>query len=510
MATNYTSDTLKTYAINTFKNTFAVPNDLNIGLVFIGRSNEFANGANQIKNIDKDERTIWDNMICLLEIQPGDVELVIPKKTWITNVKYKQYDDTIRISQLITADSANTIAPFYVYNSEGNVYKCLSNNNSALSTVEPTGSPLDGFVSTADGYTWKYMYNVPDTSRFLANNWIPVPFSIDVASVASEYSTNLSSLSVGTINVVVVEQSGSGYYHKVHDHGYSNNISYLTVTDFSNVAIGMYVVGNGITSGTHITSIDELLNRIYISSPTSNTGTSYTTTTRVVLEGDGQGATADAELVDDYIDKIDIVTWGLNYSYANVIIYGTSNSASARAVVSSKQGHGYSPALELYSKDLLIVRDIGSEGDSTEGGIIPDDITYRQYGIIMNPHKYGSNVDLTYSLANSAISQTLDVTVTAGTDYTQNEFVYQGSSLSSSTFKGLVVSQSNNIIRLSNTTGILQIGAVLKGSTVSRPVISYANTSLQRYTGDILYVNNVDGIERAPEQIEELKFIINF
>lgn len=510
MATNYTSETLKTYAINTFKNTFAVPNDLNIGLVFIGKVDEFANGANQIKNVDKDERTVWNNMVCTLEIQPGDIELILPKREWLANFKYKQYDDTVKISELATADLPNSVRPFFVYTSEGNVYKCLSNNKSSLSTIEPTGIPTNGFVQTADGYTWKYMYNIQATNRFLANNWIPVPYSIDSTSVASDYTVDLDTLTVGTINSIVVEQAGSGYFHKTHTHSFTNNISYLTVTDLPNVATGMFVQGTGIANGTYITSVSSVLGRIYLSNPTTNTGTSYTTSTRVEIIGDGLGATANAVLSGNTISKIDIVTWGSDYSYANVNIYGTSNTASARAVISSKLGHGYSPALELYAKDMIIVKTVGSEADSTEGGVIPDTITFRQYGILMNPHKYGANTDITYSIANSVMSQTTDVAVTAGTDYNINEYIFQGNDLSSATFKGLVVSQSNNIIRLTNTTGSVQIGAILKSNSVNRPVISVTNPSLEKYTGDILYVNNIDGIERAPGQVEELKFIINF
>jgi len=50
----------------------------------------------------------------------------------------------------------------YVMTSARNVYKCLSNNNSALSTVEPTGdyTSSNGNIATSDGYIWKYMYNI--------------------------------------------------------------------------------------------------------------------------------------------------------------------------------------------------------------------------------------------------------------------------------------------------------------------------------------------------------------
>jgi len=510
MSTNFISDTLKTYAINTFKNTFAVPNNLNIGLIFIGKAEDYANGIEEITNTDKDERKIWDNMIAAMEISPGDVELVLPKREWSANVKYKQFDDMVKISELSTADSANSIYSFFVYNSEGNVYKCLSNNNSSISTIEPTGVPTDGFVQTNDGYTWKYMYNIKPTNRFLTDNWMPVPYSLDIETTSSDYNTNESNLTDGTINLVIIENQGNNYFHKTHEHSYTSNSSSLVFSDLSNVATGMFVSGNGIIDGTYITSVSPSLSRIFISNPTIDSGSSYVTTTRIEIVGDGTGATASSQISNNSIENIEIITWGGGYSYANVNIYGTSNTAVARSVISSKGGHGYSPALELYATDMLIVKDVGVENDSTAGGVLPNDMFFRQYGILMNPHEMSSGEDITYSTANSVISQTTDITVTTGIDYIQYEYVYQGPTIDNSTFRGLVVSQSNNVIRLTNVKGDIKIGALLKGTSTSRSVISYKNPILERYTGDILYVNNIDGIERGAGQTEELKFVIKF
>lgn len=59
---------------------------------------------------------------------------------------------------------------FYVVTDDFNVYKCLDNNNGALSTVKPTGTPVEA-IKTSDGYVWKFLYNVPVALRnkFLSN-----------------------------------------------------------------------------------------------------------------------------------------------------------------------------------------------------------------------------------------------------------------------------------------------------------------------------------------------------
>lgn len=513
MSTTYISDTIKTYSVNSFKNIFALPNPFNVGLIFIGKADDYSNVQviDTITDTIKDEKTIWDNMIAAKIIDPGDVELVIPRHDWSANTNYKQYDDTVKISELAQEDIANSIKPFYVINSEGDVYKCLSNNYSANSTVEPIGNytSSNGFIYTTDDYVWKYMYNIKTTNRFLTQSWMPVPYSALSAATATDYDMSSTNLVEGTINSILVTNSGSGYFHKTHTYTYTNNASFLVATDISNVATGMIVTGSGIIANTYITSVDVGLNRVFLSKPTIGSGNTFNTITRVEIVGDGTDAFAEVQLSGDSIEKIIIVSPGINYLNANVNIYGTSNTATARAILPNKFGHGYSPAVELYAKDMMIVKRIG-EVDSSVGGKFPTDISFRQYGILMNPVMCACGNKISYSLANSTISQTTDVTVADGLDYEQNEYVYQGTSINNSTFKGLVVTQSNNVIRLSNVTGVPDIGALLKGSTVFRPVVSYKEHQLREYSGNIVYVNNVDPIERADGQAEELKFIIKF
>jgi hypothetical protein len=68
--------------------------------------------------------------------------------------------------------------PFYVITDEFKVYKCISNNSGAISTIKPTSTSTTAGVSetTADGYQWKYMYTINTTSleRFYTSSWVPV------------------------------------------------------------------------------------------------------------------------------------------------------------------------------------------------------------------------------------------------------------------------------------------------------------------------------------------------
>jgi hypothetical protein len=92
-------------------------------------------------------------------------------------------------------------AIFYVVTDEYNVYKCLDNNLNSPSVVKPTGTGVEPVV-TADGYMWKFMFNVPIALRnkFLTDQYIPA-----VTALRNQFYSN------GSIQTVRVSQAGSGY-----------------------------------------------------------------------------------------------------------------------------------------------------------------------------------------------------------------------------------------------------------------------------------------------------------
>jgi hypothetical protein len=109
-------------------------------------------------------------------------------------------------------------SPFYVMNSEGNIYKCIHNNYGQPSTIEPTGTSTD-YNILGDGYIWKFMLNLYDGSvqgkpfnvidTFLTDTWIPVPDRDDwktAAHIAVEDTTK-----PGEIPFIRIDDPGSGY-----------------------------------------------------------------------------------------------------------------------------------------------------------------------------------------------------------------------------------------------------------------------------------------------------------
>jgi hypothetical protein len=234
----------------------------------------------------------------------------------------------------------------------------------------------------------------------------------------------------------------------------------------------------------------------------------------VFIEGDGTLAAATANVSNGAIAKITITVPGINYSYANATIYGSAtgaNTANTRVVLTPKFGHGYNPAKELDATNVMVVERIGAV-DSTENGTISTSTSFRQYGLLRDPYKYGHISPLVSSNANTVISQTTNLTLIAGVDFTLDEFVYQGATANSAYFYGFVNSQTSNEVRLTKVQGTVTVGGTLIGATsgVSRTVVKAFDPEFEPYTGDILYAENVTKITRADGQAENVKFVIRF
>ena len=532
MSNSNISRKFKTTTTKNFRDSFKKESERKVGYIFVGKSTPWLDESNTDVVFDtvQDEKTTWDNMIAAKKVFPGDIEFVIPNLQWEANTRYKQYDDKANLDFLLseTISGANTIKPMYVVH-EGRVYKCICNNVSTLSTVPPTGnySQNQGFINTQDvqvgetGYLWKYMYTVRPSNKFFSDEWVPVPYGIEgINSV--DYDMNERNFVDGSLNKIVVTSRGSGYYNStVNVDSFIENTNILRVNEelffpTSNIRVNMSVSGVGILQGTYITELNNTTNQIVISQPTISSGggsssnNSLQITTRIVIDGDGTETIASPRIVDGEIEKIDVINAGINYTKANVIIHGSGTGANARVVLPPKYGHGFNPAVELGAKDVSIIKRIG-EIDSTENGKVPNDTSIRQYGLMVDTHKYNSNTVVDDANANTTISMTTDLTLLGGSPYTPGEMVYQGS-ITNPSFRGYVVSQDLLVVRLIDVFGTITLGSSLFGSLsdVTRPVVSIKYPDLQPYSGSILYTKNVTSIERSEGQAEEFNLIFQF
>ena len=400
MATSFKSKILAFNTAEQFKESFSEYTPT-VGYVFLGNHLPYSNDdvIDPIQDTVADAKSVWDNMYAAKKVTGYDVELVVPRFNWTANTVYRHYDDRLERDLLVTPDANVALSgvgyyeeaaeyannePMYVMNSERNVYLCIKNSLNANSTVEPSGKNLssNGNIATADGYIWKYLYNVRASNKFLTDAWMPAP----VSTSKLDYDTS-SLISVdGELVYLEVMNVGSGYIHSnITCSAFSTGTNIITVANTLTLVANMAVSGTGIAGGSHIESIDTLNLRIRLSANTSanggGSGNTLGITTRIVIDGDGTSAVpvASVNANTGAVESITLTTYGRGYTRANVLIYGTGTGANVRAVLPPKFGHGYNAAKQLGATNVMVATRIG-EIDSTEDGLISTDTTFRPQG----------------------------------------------------------------------------------------------------------------------------------
>jgi hypothetical protein len=156
-----------------------------------------------------DEFYFFDDVIAAKRITTSDISRVIPRRNWTTGTTYDMYRGDYgqfikgSTSSTITANSGATSladATFYVLSSANHVYKVISNNGNAASTVEPTGTSTS-ILTTGDSYKWKYMYSLTasEQTNFLSTDFMHVSTDTTVAAAAVD----------GAIDTVLIKTAGS-------------------------------------------------------------------------------------------------------------------------------------------------------------------------------------------------------------------------------------------------------------------------------------------------------------
>jgi len=104
------------------------------------------------------------------------------------------------------------------------------------------------------------------------------------------------------------------------------------------------------------------------------------------------------------------------------------------------------------------------------------------------------------------------LTLTPGSAFTLDEYVYQGTSANNATAYGYVYSQSATQIKITKVQGTFAVGLSVIGASsgVSRTVVSSIDPEFEPYTGDILYVENAVKTDREDGQAENIRFVLQF
>ena len=446
--------------------------------MFIGRPLSWTDDNNPPTPVDSlnDEYDAYANMTALKKVSATDVSHAIIRRDWTANTVYDEYRHNYTTSNPATSGATTLWAStFYIVTSDYNVYKVISNNNGAQSTVMPTGTSAN-IITTGDGYKWKYMYSISasDVIKFVTSDFIPVKtigakaaVEGDVGGLGSAASDDNSSqwdvengATDGTIEHARVTAGGSSYGS---DGNYNDAISgdgasgQLQVTVSSGAITAVTV--NAVGSGYSVASIDNGL----LQTATSSSGT---------------GATFDI-------------------------------------IISPKNGHGSDPVEELGGNYVIV----NSRLEYAEGsGDFPTDNDFRQIGLIVNPTNAGGNT-LSSATTLSALNRiTLD---SGATMPVVDDTIANANPIASGTAVGKVVSvdSTNRFIyylpaedsvgnfNSFSATNTIFVGSTSKG-TISSGGVSGSYPEIQRNSGDIVYLENRGAVARAADQIEDIKLII--
>jgi hypothetical protein len=248
------------------------------------------------------------------------------------------------------------------------------------------------------------------------------------------------------------------------------------------------------------------------------------TGTRLTVIGDGSGCAAEPVIVSGKITRVVVTNPGQNYTNATVIINigdGPDQSglsrAQLRAIISPKGGHGKDAIGELYAKTIMLQTRLVKE----ENKGIPITNDFRQIAIIKNPKEYSSDSFFRKAVGSSCLVFTSDVNATNTATYSllvKDDILYLSSD-SVKTFtliektqignKYYLVAQINNNFKQLPSQGSTLYKNV-GNSTASISVTSVEVPDYNKYSGELLYIDNRVKFVSSEDQTVAVSTLISF
>lgn len=325
---------------------------------------------------DYENTKIRTNALFVKKIEPADVSLVSTRYDWLSGTVFVPWDQTKNMRNM----------NFYCVNSAGNVYKCLDNNGGSESTIEPTGQSFD-ITSTADGYTWKFMYSIPSfkKSRFMTANFIPVQkalsdsfYSKGAVSAVSVVSggTGYSSDPVTVINVTGGAPTGSGASATI-EVGISGNITAITlISGGTNYTAGVNL-SVATVAGTGAILTPTIVGGVITSIAITAQGTGYALDEAINFSIGG-AIIVPTLSTSGQITDLTIVNQGIGYTTTPTLtvsgigtgVYGNASAQVSCVMYQGKVVSAYitDPGIG-YSRDLSTT--ISVQGDGTGAAFTP-------------------------------------------------------------------------------------------------------------------------------------------
>ena len=415
----------------------------------------------------KEEYFSWDSMLGAKKIASTDVAYAIPRRNWANSTVYDMYRHDYSASNTSTSGSSNLYdSTYYFLTSDYRVYKVLDNNDgAAYSGSEPTSESTSAFA--IGGYVIKYMYTI-STSNFAKYG------TTDFISVATD-STVSDAATDGKIESLVV----------------SGAIVRITVTSGTIVSFGL-TAGTDTTlhaGGAAYTFGYVNLGAAYIfsdsslsSSSTLGSGTGGAISVIISPDG-GHGNNAITELGGHYVMS------AITLTQAEGDDFSTSNDFRSVGLVVDPYNFGTTTVASATTRRQTFVVKVGTVSGTFE----PDEvITQATTGAVGKVVEYDSTLSLVYYQQESYKGYGTNATTGGYVAFSGANVITGGTSgatgTPSTTTETLTLANSNT---LDLTTG-------------------YANPELVADSGNIIYLENRKPIQRASDQTEDIKIIIEF
>ena len=434
----------------------------------------------------------WDAMIAAKKIPSTDVTYALPRRDWSNGTTYDMYDDDISSSNTSTSGATNLFdSSYYFITSDYRVYKVLDNNGgSAYSGSEPTSTSTSPFA--LGGYVLKYMYalTASEAAKYLTTDYMPVSDDSTVTTAATDGKIESLSITAGS------GYTDGTYYAAVYGDGTSAGTSSGAIVRIT-VSSGS-IASFGLTAGSDTTIHDGGAAYTY---GTVNLGSSYTFSDAALSSSSSMGS-------------------------------GTGGAVGI--IISPKNGHGHSAITELGGHYVMTATTLTQD----EGDDVSTANDFREVGLVIDPTTYGtstvasaSTARMTYAAKFSSASGTFDVdekiSNSAGAigkvvewDSTNSILYYHqerfGDYGTNSTTGAYTAFSGTGTITggTSGATGTPSTSATETVTLANNNTIAftsgYANPEMQPDSGDIIYIENRKPIQRASDQTEDIKLIIEF
>lgn len=517
LSSNFVKETM-----DSFIDSFAVDN------FYLFVSDTF--DGTDIKNSDFFRKDTLKQTVFGKKILPDNVFYGIKENIWSSNTVYQSYDDSIDLSATvfyITVDSDTSSTGDY------EVYKCISNNNGAKSTVAPVYNEdiEDQLYRTNDGYIWKYMYRITEQEydKYNSNGYIPIIVPEPSANTIPTTNSSVSSIvlenltenrgysnttgDIDQVFTVNIEISGSTLNR--YDGFYNGQTFY--VTDTNNLSklynIDTYTF-NMLTGKGTITLTDK-------DSFITDTCT-YSILPKIKITGDGSGAVAYPRIVDGSIVEIIMISSGNDYTFAAAEVIdplynfdpdlasSNYNTALLRVILSPENGHGFDLATELFTDRILVF----SELTETDNLTVPTINSFSRVCIVKNP-EFTSNTE------PSIFDNRLRVTLSASSPTSVGEKVLQRFN-GEVTFEGNIHEKSGNTLLLTDYTGPYQVNPMYGDISIyparqieieTSQLFNINNIITSSYvqgSGEVIYMTSFNPIDRTPASREQFRIAISF